>query len=132
MQESQDRPLVERSLKRCDSGDCVMLRIFQPRKNSEPEASGEWRCDFEITGLGEPLHSRALGEDAMQALLLVFPSIKAKLRATGIPVTWFEGGAPWDIGIPSYIPCGDQGFEELIERIIEVEYLRRCLPGRPP
>jgi len=124
MEEVQNRLVVERVLQRCDSGGTVVLKVFRPRKNDEPEADGEWRCDFEIVGLDKPFRSRTLGEDGMQALLLVFPAIKAKLRDAGIPVVWL-GNDPGDVGIPSYVPYGDRDFEELIEQIIEVENLRR-------
>jgi hypothetical protein len=113
-------------LKRCDSGVPVVVKVFQPRKNDEPGAGTEWRCDFEIVGLDKPISSRVLGEDGMQALLLVFPAIKTKLKDAGIPVSWLSD-APWDVGIPSYVPHGDPDFEELIERLIGVENLRRYI-----
>jgi hypothetical protein len=95
--------VAERELERLRSesgGEAasVVVRIGKPEPDPKPD--GDWRCPFQITGLGDDAILFAHGVDAVQALELCFQYIGIRLedaQARGIPLRWLGDE---DLGFP--------------------------------
>jgi hypothetical protein len=106
----------------------VLLSIYAPEQVSE----GEWRCGFQVTGLGNDQPSYAHGNDGVQALILAVEGLRVALADSGARLAW-AGGEPGDHGIPRFIPAVfgfafSRRLEQMVER--EVEKFARGAIGK--
>ncbi len=116
--------IAERTLERLDTvGGGVVVRIGCPEW---PPGAEEWRCPFEIRGIGEDRTHFAHGIETMDTLQNTFRGIRAVLDRCGIPLRWESMGGD-NIGFPKYV---DQGFglafEQRMERMILGEVEKLC------
>ncbi|HEV2365748.1 MAG TPA: hypothetical protein VGS12_16275 [Caulobacteraceae bacterium] len=74
-----------------DNEGVVEVRLKRPRSDG-----GDFRCDYEISGLGRPVTSHACGVDSMQAVCLALLSIATDLYSSP---EWKEGRVRW-LGMP--------------------------------
>jgi hypothetical protein len=82
--------IAERELEKADDpASRVLVRIGRPVEDPE----GDWRCPFQITGLGDDTVYAAFGIDSVQALALCLEMIRAQLAdlSRGHRLTWLEG-----------------------------------------
>jgi hypothetical protein len=115
MKES-DKIVATRSFQTA-SGETVVASLYQPTQ----EKSGDWACAFEITGLASPIVDRAMGVDSLQALMIGIDGIRARLRETGVSLSWV-GGEPDDVGIPRQISIAfGLSFQRRIEQLMDDE-----------
>ena len=115
-QMADDKPIAERKLIRMDTGGAVVVRIFAPR----PEDGPAWECPFTIEGLDTGVAWRALGEDSVQCLRLVFDAIRATLEETGLSFS-FPDGSP---GTGFYRYDVDPDTDAIIGHLAEAEAIR--------
>lgn len=80
--------------------DSVRVRVRIGRPTEDPAEGGDWRCPFQVLGLGDERVHEAFGVDAVQALQLCFQMIDATL--IGEPVTWL---GETDLG---FVPAGSR------------------------
>lgn len=76
----------------------VVVRLGRPEP--DPLPGGDWRCPFQIVGIGDGAVQFSFGIDAVQALQLAFVIMGAQLfGANGQRqrITWFGGP---DLGFP--------------------------------
>jgi hypothetical protein len=116
-----DAVIAERTLKRCDDGATVVVKVFKPVPDPE-EPDSTWACGFEITGLDETIRDRALGVDAMQALMLSFHAILGEFKKSDAPVA-FLSDTPGDTGFYRFYL--DPDMEALIGHLAEAEFIRQ-------
>jgi len=116
--------IAERTLKRVDTvGGLVVVRMGCPEW---PPGAEEWRCAFEIRGIGDDKIHFAHGIETMDTLQNTLSGIRSVLGRSGIPLRWecMEGD---NIGFSKYV---DQGFglafEQRLERVILVEVEKQC------
>lgn len=102
-------PIADRRLELSD-GRRVDVLIWAPRK----VADGEYHCSFRISGLGHSESRRAIGADALQALVLTLQRIGVELYTSDQhksgSLTWW-GSA--NLGFP--VP---EGHEDLIPKSV--------------
>jgi len=104
--------IAERELEVDGAGHAV-VRIGRP--TPDPRAGGDWRCPFQIIGLGDEGVYEAFGVDAVQALQLCLQLIDIHLgeQRRAREVTWL-GSA--DLGFFPVVnfagPLGDEGDSE--------------------
>lgn len=96
--------VAERELEHAGGSARVVVRIGKPTE--DPAEGGDWRCPFQILGLGDERVYEAFGIDAVQALQLCLMMIDANLY--GQPVTWL---GEKDLGF--YPVCFDPADGEL-------------------
>jgi len=110
-------------LEPADQGEKITLRISKPKKDRH----GDWKCDFQIQGLGDDEIKAAHGIDSMQAITVAIQAIRAFLTKSGRELTW-EGGEKGDIGmpfeIPAYLPLPQRN---RIEQVVKEEIDRFVL-----
>lgn len=115
-----DAVIAERTLRRCDTGAPVVVKVFKP----VPHPEGDWACGFEISGLDEPVRHRAIGVDSMQALRLSFQGIRAELEASGVPLA-YESDTPGSTGFERFHL--DEDVNALFEHLLEIEIHQNTL-----
>jgi hypothetical protein len=116
-------PLATRQLARTDSGAAVTVQLGRPRRRR----TGEFECPYRVRGLGRVKVGRALGEDSVQALQLVFEAVRLELEPHAATLTWY--GEPGETGFPQYVPYTFGGrfrkrLEAMVNRAIEREAKR--------
>lgn len=96
------RVIASRQLSRRGRGSPLTIEIGAPRRRR----TGEWECPYRIRGLRSGRTRWVLGEDAVQALELVFQVIRLELEPYGTDLSWT--GEPGDIGFHRFFPdaCG--------------------------
>ena len=79
--------IAERELE-VGGGGRAVVRIGQP--TPDPLEGGDWRCPFQIVGLGDEAVHEAFGVDAVQALQLCFQMIDIHLAGLrrAHEITW--------------------------------------------
>jgi hypothetical protein len=93
----------------------IVVSIGAPR----PHPKGDWECPFTIEGRGESRVERAIGADALQALLIAVEGIRIALDQTGSRFEWLNASGAW---IPRQVPTGQgKRFEERVNQFIERE-----------
>jgi hypothetical protein len=103
----------------------VVLTVLRP----EPDGNA-FACEIRVTGLGprpgaadaDPVVMRALGIDAVQALLIAFQGIRLVLRPYLSELAWL--GTPREHGIPlivSFLAGDSTEFYEKVETVVERE-----------
>lgn len=117
--------LSHRALKRLSNGKAVRLTVFAPIQNPG-DPNGDWVCEFEITGLGERVQSRAFGVDSMQALVEAVRGLRKGLEPFTSDLTWLSG-RPGDTGVPYIVPYDDPDFTAVIVGTVQVESARQVL-----
>jgi len=116
-----DAVIAERTLKRCDTGADVVVRVFKPVPDPEdPEHA--WVCGFEIAGMDETIRSKAHGVDSMQALMVVFLGIRHYLDKADLPLAWLSETPGW-IGFERF--HSDPDMDALFEHLMEAEMIRQ-------
>jgi uncharacterized protein DUF6968 len=119
---SLGRVIARRKLARTGSDRPVVVEIGVPRRRR----TGEWACPYRISGLRKRASGRALGEDAVQALELVFQAIWLELKPYGLELSW--AGLPGATGFYRYYPDYTLGLEfaqrveAAIDREVHKEY----------
>lgn len=95
-------------------GRPASLRIGMPRRRR----TGEFECRYEIRGFGRARRRSACGEDAVQALELVFVSARAELVGMQEVARWHEMPAYLTLPIAagSWLP---PRFAARIEKAVE-------------
>lgn len=80
----------------------VIVRLYQPEQTLDHP---DYSCTFDIHGLSKPYQSYAIGEDALQALLLALAKVGAALYSSeeyrSGTLRWYESA---DLGLP--VPDG--------------------------
>ncbi len=92
-----ERELEVRKTKESDPPR-IVVRIGKPEP--DPAPGGDWRCAFQITGVGDDAVMFAHGVDSVQALQICFQFIGIRLedlQARGTPLRWLGGK---DLGFP--------------------------------
>lgn len=75
-------PFVERRL-RLKGGDVILCRFFQPDLiPAEPGLAACYRCRWELTSPAGQVSRKAMGEDAVQALLLAMQSAHWEIESS--------------------------------------------------
>jgi hypothetical protein len=116
--------IASRKLSRSGAATPVLVEIGIPRRRR----TGEWGCPYRITGLEKLAAGRAHGEDAVQALEIVFQAIWRELEPYESELSW--GGEPGATGFyryyPNYLlgPAFAKRVESAIDREVHKEYLR--------
>lgn len=69
----------------------AVVRVGRPAP--DPREGGDWRCPFQIVGLGDEAVHEAFGIDGVQALQLCFQMIDIHLASErrGRKLTWLGG-----------------------------------------
>jgi hypothetical protein len=74
----------------------------------------DWACPYRIEGLPEVVEGQAFGIDALQALQLATPALRAELERSGAPLSWL-GSDFWQAGFPPFVEShGDEDLEGLL------------------
>ncbi len=94
------RVIASRQLSRRGQASPLTVEIGAPRRRR----TGEWECPYRIRGLRSGRARRVLGEDAVQALELVFQVIRLELEPYGTDLSWT--GEPGDTGFHRFFPDG--------------------------
>jgi hypothetical protein len=111
--------IASRELSRPKGGPPVLVEIGKPRRRR----TGEWECQYRIRGLKRQRLRRALGEDAVQALELVFQAIRIELEEQGSDLTWT--GEPGETGFTRFFPdVFGPAVRHRVERLIDRELAR--------
>jgi hypothetical protein len=92
------RVIASRQLARRNRKPPLLIEIGIPRRRR----AGEWECQYRIRGLRPLRPRRALGEDSVQALELVFQAIRLELEQYGRDLSWT--GEPGDVGFHRFFP----------------------------
>jgi hypothetical protein len=66
----------------------VEVLIGRPRRGRGKE---EFRCPYQIEGVGDEAVRSVPGSDAVQALQLVMQAIGVELQQSGLSMTWIKG-----------------------------------------
>jgi hypothetical protein len=98
MARSLGQVIASRELSHAASGAPVVVEIGVPRLRR----TGEWACPYRIRGLKPAGVRRALGEDAVQALDLVFQAIRVELELYGSELSWL--GKRGETGFSRFFP----------------------------
>ncbi|HEY0016553.1 MAG TPA: hypothetical protein VGC13_09555 [Longimicrobium sp.] len=95
--------IAERELE-VDGAAGAVVRIGRP--TPDPAEGGDWRCPFQIVGLGDEAVHEAFGIDAVQALQLCLQMIDIHLASArgAREITWL-GGA--DLGFFPIVNLAD-------------------------
>lgn len=87
--------IAERKLERPGSSRRVLARLGRPRRSTR----APWECPYQIVGGGEKRVRRALGEDALQSMLLACTGLRQRLQL--LKASWLSTGGS---GIPPFVP----------------------------
>lgn len=104
-----------------ESGEAqITVRIGRPERVAE----GEYRCAFQLLGLGGSPILYAYGIDGFQALQMALEGIRAGIEKSGKSLFW-QGGEAGDVGFPRTVPVyyGPE-FAQRINRLIDEEVER--------
>lgn len=120
-------PIVERVLTRISKGRRVHVKIWAPARDGR-----DWRCRFQITGIGDDSVRSIGGVDSVQALQLALHGVAHYLKPHRRSLKWlFDAG---DLGFTAPIPSGyGEAFIERFERAMErasLKALRSSIPKR--
>lgn len=119
--------IAERTLVRTDvTGGRVVVRLGAPEADPDCPHGRDWRCPFEIRGLGDEKIHFARGIETMDTLQNTLRGIRSVLDLSGAPLRWelTEGD---NIGFPMYVDQGfGHAFEQRMERMILVEVEKLC------
>lgn len=114
-------PIATRHLARSDTGARVTVQLGRPRRRR----TGEYECPCRVRGLGPARIGRALGEDSVQALQLVFEAVRLELEPHAAILTWF--GAHGETGFPRDVPYSlGSRFRKRVETTIDHEIEREA------
>ncbi len=88
--------------------------------------SGEYRCDYRLSGVGRVRRGYACGEDSLQALLLACESVRQALEPAAKD---FEWTAPGELGLYRIVPelfgpAASQRVNRQIDRLLTAEARR--------
>jgi len=109
------RPVITRQYT-AERGQPVVATISLPEQDGR-----DWRCNFEIAGLAEPVSASAVGVDGVQAMMLAFEGVRAHLERSGKPVR-FNDGEAGDSYIPRTFPTGyGLEFERRLKKLVDDE-----------
>ena len=108
--------IAERLLERPGSTRSVRARLGTPRKSRK----APWECPYQVLGAGDPRVHLALGEDALQTIILACAGLHRELKRAN--ATWLGSGAS---GIPPVIPdfFGPE-FTTHLESVVEKEVIK--------
>lgn len=107
----------ERELREDGSGTVVLVRLGKP----EQVAEGEFRCAFQLQGLGNSQVQYAHGIDSVQAMQNALEGIRSGLEKSGRSFSW-QGGEAGDVGFPRSVPTFfGLEFSRRINRLIDEE-----------
>jgi hypothetical protein len=108
--------IATRTFRLGPSGKRVKVSVGVP----EPDPRGDWRCPYQISGLGARRVHYAYGIDAFQSLLLALVGIRAHLEPRRSQLEW-DGGSLAD-AFPRVVPTHfGLAFSRRIERLIDRE-----------
>ena len=100
------------------SGRFVFARLGRPRRST----AGPWECAYQVAVSRASRVRRAVGEDAMQALLLAFVGLRAQLVAAR--ASWLSPGDP---GIQAFIPSAfGLEFAAELEALVDRAVVKRA------
>ena len=112
-------PIATRHLARTDTGAAVIVQLGRPRRRR----TGEFECRYRVRGVGRTKVGRALGEDSVQALQLVFEAVRVELEPHSPTLAWY--GEPGETGFPYYVPYSLGGrFRKRLEAMVSREIER--------
>ncbi len=110
-------PIATRMLAWHDGDDMrqVVVRVWAP------VAVGDDRyvCDFAIDGLPDPVRSSAGGIDSMQALLVAFTGVRAKLEPHAPSLSWLQERG--EHGVPQQIDSVSPEARKRLEQLVDSE-----------
>jgi hypothetical protein len=105
--------IAERHLDRPGSKRRVLARLGRPRRSRR----APWECPYQVVGGLNGQVRRALGEDALQSLLLACVGLRQELDRVG--ASWLGPGSS---GIPPFVPdMFGADFTAHLEAVIERE-----------
>ena len=108
--------IAERVLERLGSTRPVRARLGVPR----PSRRAPWECPYQVIGAGDSRVRVALGEDALQTVILACAGLRKEL--TRLRASWLGTG---QTGIPPSIPDAfGPDYTAHLESVIEKELLR--------
>ena len=108
--------IAERLLDRPGSKRPVRARLGTPR----PSRRAAWECPYQVIGGGDSRVRVALGEDALQTVILACAALRKELSR--VQASWLGTG---QTGIPPTIPDGfGPAYTAHLESVIEKELLR--------
>lgn len=97
----------------------VSVQIGRPYK-----IKNEWRAPYRVLGIGRARTGFAVGEDAVQALMIVFEAVRADLDREKTALSWLSG-EPGDVGFPRLIPTSfGQLFMKECESLMDKQVFR--------
>lgn len=100
----------------------VVMYLFIPREIR----LNEWKCAYRIRGACCSFSGRAIGIDALQAIILCLEAIKFRLQNTKTKCSWIFG-EDGDYGIPFTIPMSfGYSFAKKMERLVTREVTREA------
>lgn len=87
----------------------IRLLIGKPYLKADPESYADWRCPYQLIGIGlEKIHE-SRGVDAIDALLMSFQLVDAQLRANSRwKITWFDQTEYLGLTLPPYVELTDE------------------------
>lgn len=108
--------IAERVLERPGSRRTIRARLGVPRRSRR----APWECPYQVAGAGDARVRVALGEDALQTIILACLSLRMELTRVG--ASWLGMGTP---GIPPFIPdMFGAEFTAHLESVVEKEVLK--------
>jgi hypothetical protein len=108
--------IAERTLKRAGSSRPVLARLGKPRGSRR----APWECPYQVVGGGSARVRVALGEDALQAVVLACAGLRAELAR--IQASWLGIGTS---GIPPFLPDFlGAAFTAHLEAVVEREVVK--------
>lgn len=111
---------AERRLQSVDNpARIVSVQIGKPYN-----IKNEWRAPYRVLGIGRARSGFAVGEDAVQALMLVFEAVRAELDRGNTALSWLSG-EPGDVGFPRLIPTSfGQVFMKKCEALMDKQVVQ--------
>jgi hypothetical protein len=122
----ETRWIAERELARRDvAGGHLMVRLGIPEPDPKSLHGRDWRCPFEIVGLGDDSIQYGHGVDSFNALQNALIFIRALLLRSKIPLRR-ELTKTNDIGFPMSAPIAyGLGFQRKLESYMKAEVKKR-------
>ena len=127
----ETRWIAERELARRDVvGGHIMVRLGIPEPDPKSPDGRDWRCPFEIVGLGDDPIQYGHGIDSFNALQNALIFIRALLLRSKIPLRR-ELTKTNDIGFPMSAPIAyGLRFQRKLERYMKAEVKKRGQKAR--
>ena len=97
-----------RALQSLRTGGPVTVEVEKPKR----QPNGDWRCRVRIRGLGRAWIGQAFGVDSLQALQLIFPTLRQHTASFAAQLAWNN-------------VAGDLGFYRLVPDIFDPPANRR-------